>query len=81
MLNTKLRTAANNELEKDFFKFMNKFFGNTIEIIRNHRDMKLVASEEKYVKYVMKPNLKGGFPFSRELFPAQMTKTNQDKDD
>ena len=76
MLNTRLRTAAKNEFEKDFFKLMNNsVFGKTMENIRKHKDMKLVTSEEKYQKYVMKPNFKDGHPFSKELFVVKMGKT------
>ena len=37
--------------------------------------MKLVTSREKYQKYVMKPNFKGGHPSSKELFAIEMAKT------
>ena len=76
MLNTRLRKDAKNEFEKDFFKLMkNRVFGKTMENIRNHKDMKLVTSEQKYLKYVMKPNVKDAHPFSKELFAVEMRKT------
>ena len=75
MLNTRLRKDAKNEFEKDFFKLMNNsVFGKTMENIRNHKDMKLVTSEQKYLKYVMKLNFKYGHPFSKELFAVEMGK-------
>ena len=76
MLNTRLRIAARNVFEKDFFKLMNNsVFGKTMENIRNHKDMDLVTSKRKYLKCVMKPNLKDGYPFSKDLFAVEMGKT------
>ena len=76
MLNTRLTTAAKNEFEKDFFKLMNNSaFGKTMENIRNHKNMKLVASDQQYQKYVMKPSFKNGYPFSKDLFAVEMGKT------
>ena len=76
MLNTRLRKDEKNEFEKDFFKFMNSsIFGKTMKNIRNHKDMKLVTSDKEYLKYVMKPNFKDGFPFSKHLFAVEMGKT------
>ena len=37
--------------------------------------MKLVTSKQKYQKYVMKPNFKNGYPFSKDLFVVEMGKT------
>ena len=75
MLNTRLRKETRNEFEKDFFKLMNNsVFGKTMENIRDHKDMKLVTSDKKYQKYVMKPNFKDGHPFSKHLFAAKMGK-------
>ena len=46
-----------------------------MENIRNHKDIKLVTSKEKDIRYVMKRNFKDGHPFSRQLFAIQMGKT------
>ena len=54
----------------------NRIFGKTMESIRNHKDMKLVTSQEKYLKHVMKPSIKGGRPFSKELFALEIEKTD-----
>ena len=67
MLNTRLRTTTNIKFEKDFRK--------TMENICNRKDTKLVTSQEIYAKYVIKPNLQGGHPFSRELFVTDTGKT------
>ena len=62
-------------LRKTFFKLMNNsVFGKTMENIRNHKEIKLVTSDKKYLKYVMKPNCKDGHPFSKCLFAVEMGK-------
>ena len=76
MLNIRLRKDAKNKFEKDFFKLLNNsVLGKTMENIRSHKDMKLVISDKKYLKYVMKPNFKDGHPFSKHLFAMEMGKT------
>ena len=76
ILNTRLRKDAKNEFEKDFFKLINNsILGKAIENIRNHKDMKLVTSDKRYLKYVMKPNFKDGHPFFKHLFVVEMRKT------
>ena len=73
--NTQLSTQATNNLEKDFFKLMNKsVLGETMEHIRKHRNIKLVTTEEKYLKTVMKPNFKSGVQFDENLMGCEMGK-------
>ena len=58
-LNTKLRTKAKNDFEKDFFKLMNlAVFGKTMENIRNRVDVRLVNDRKKAEKLIAKPSLK-----------------------
>ena len=73
--NTKLRTAATNDFEKDFYKLMNKLvFGKTMENIRKHRNIKLVTNREACLKLVMKPNFKSGVRFGENLMGCEMGK-------
>ena len=71
--NTQLRMAATNDFEKDFFKLMNNsVFGKTMENIRKHRNIKLVMTEEKYLRTVMRPNFKSGVLFGENLMGCEM---------
>ena len=73
--NTQLRTRSTNDFEKDFFKLMNNsVFGKTMENIRRPRNIKLVTTEEKYLKTVMKPNFKSGVRFDENLMGCEMGK-------
>ena len=73
--NTQFRTKAKNDFEKDFFKLMNdSFFGKTMENIRKHRNIKLITTEEKYLKTVIKPNFKSGVRFDKNLMGCEMGK-------
>ena len=73
--NTKLRTAADNDFEKDFYKLMNNtVFRKTMENIRKHRNVKLIMNQEAYLKVVMKPNFKSGVLFGVNLMGCKMGK-------
>ena len=73
--NTRLRTAAKNDFEKDFYKLMNNsVFGKTMENIRKHRDIKLANNEEDYLRQVMKPNFKSGNLLGKDLMSCEMGK-------
>ena len=74
--NTKLRKEAKNEAEKNFFKLMNNaVFGKAMENVRNHRDIKLVNTQEQMIKLVSKPNLHNSSCFSENLMAIEMKKT------
>ena len=68
-MNTKLRTEAKNEFEKDFFKLMNNsVFGKTMENVGKHRDIKLVITEERRNKLVSEPNYYMTKHFSKNVW-------------
>ena len=75
-MNTKLRTEAKNDFEKDFFKLMNNaVFGKIMENVRKHRDIKLVTTDEKRNKLVSEPNYHTTKQFSENLLAIEMKKT------
>ena len=80
-LNTKLRTEAKNEFEKDFFKLMNNaVFGKTMENIRNRVDIKLVNNKKQAEKLSAKPNYKHCNIFCEDLVAIHMKMTKLDFD-
>ena len=73
--NTRLRTTAKNNFEKDFYKLMNNsMFGKTLENVRKHFNIKLVNNKEEYLKNVMKPNFKSGTLLGPDLMGCEMCK-------
>ena len=75
-MNSKHRMNAKNDFEKDFFKLMNNsVFGKTMENVRNHRNIKLVTTQEKLIKYAREPNFMNIKCFSEDLLAVEMRKT------
>ena len=79
-MNTKLRTEAKNEFEKDFFKLMNNsVFGKAMENVRKHRGVKLVTTDERRNELVSEPNDHATKLFSENLLAIEMKKTKVKK--
>ena len=75
-MNTELRKNAKNEFEKNFFKLMNNSaFGKTMENVRNHRDIKLITSDERRKGLVSEPNYHSCKKFSENIMAIEMKKT------
>ena len=75
-INTKLRTEAKNDFEKDFLKLMNNsVFGKTMENVRNHRDIKIVTTNKQRTKYASEPNYHTTKRISKNLLIMEMKKT------
>ena len=75
-MNTKLRTEAKNDFEKDFFKLVNNaVFGKTIENVRKHRDIELVATDKRRNQLASEPNYHTTKYFSENLIAIEMKKT------
>ena len=75
-MNTKLRTEAKNDFEKDFFKLMNNaVFGKTMENVRKHRDIKLVTTDKRRNQLASEPNYHTTKYFSENTLAIEMKKT------
>ena len=75
-MNTELKKAAKNDFENDLFKLMNNsVFGKTMENIRKHKDIKLVATNKKRSKLVSEPNYHTINLISEDLSITEMKKT------
>ena len=74
-MNTELRKLAKDDFEKDLFKLMNNaVFGKTMENIRKHRDIKLVATDKKRNKLVSERNYHTMSYISEDLSIIEMNK-------
>ena len=74
-MNTKLKTEAKNDFEKDFFKLMNNsVFGKTMENVRKQRDIKLVTTDKRRNQLASEPNYHTTKNFSKNLMAIEMKK-------
>ena len=65
-----------NDFEREFFKLMNNsVFGKTMENVRNHRDIKLVTTNERRNKLVSERNYHTTKHFSENLLAIEIRKT------
>ena len=73
--NTRQRTAAKNEFEKNFFKLMNNsMFGKTMENLRHRRNVDLVNNEKKLKKLAAQPTFKSFKIFHEHLTAVECAK-------
>ena len=75
--NTRLRTLATNDFEKDFFKLgNNSVFGKTSEDETKRCTVELVTTVKRLKKLTCKKNLRGVRVFKDDLMSVHMVKTN-----
>ena len=80
-MNTKLKTEAKNDFEKEFFKQMNNaVFGKTVENVRKHRDLKLVTTDKRRTQLESEPNYHVTKYFSENLLAIEL-KRNKSKNE
>ena len=75
-MNTDLRKDAKNDFEKYFFKLMNNsVFCKTMENLRNHRDIRIVATDKRRNILASEPNYHSTKYISKDLLIMEMKKT------
>ena len=74
-MNTDGRKKEKNDFEKEFFKLMNNaVFGETMENVRKHRDIKLSTTERRRNYLVSEPNYHTTKFFTENLLEIEMKK-------
>ena len=74
-MNNELRKQAKNDFEKDFFKLINNsVFGKTMENVKKHKDIKLVATNKRRNQLLSEPNYHTTKWFSENLLAIEMKK-------
>ena len=75
-MNTKLRTEAKIDFEKDIFKLMNNaVLPKTRGKVRKHKDIKLVTADKRRNQLASKPNYHTTKYISENLMATEMKKT------
>ena len=75
-MNTDLWKQAKNDFEKGFFKLMNNsVFEKTMGNVRNHRDIKIVATDKRRSILASEPNYHSTKHISKDLLIMQMKKS------
>ena len=76
--NTRMRTAARNDFEKDLYKLMNNaVFGKTMENLRERRDIQLLRVEsKKWTKWVASPSYRWRKNITDGLVVAERARKN-----
>ena len=73
---TYLRKKAKNDFEKDFLKLMNNtVFQKTMEIVRKHRDIKLITTERRKNYLMSEANYHTTKVFTKKLLTIEMKQT------
>jgi hypothetical protein len=71
-----MRTQANNDFEKKFFKLMNNaVYGKTLEKTRNHLDIKLITDPNRLTKYAVSPLFKRFKRFNENLVAIELLRS------
>ena len=71
--NTELRTNAKNEFGKNSFKLMNNVvFAKMMENVKNHREVKLIVTEQRRKTLVFEPNYDSCKLFTGDLMAIEM---------
>ena len=79
-MNTKLRTDAKNDFQKDFFKLTNNsVFRKIMANVRKHRDIKLVTTDKRRNQLASEPNYHTAKYFSKNLMAIEMKKTSKNE--
>ena len=73
MRNTNLRMKADNDFEKDYYKLLNNsFYGNAMENIGGHGDIRLVMSNKKRSILASEPNYHSTKQISENLLITEL---------